>query len=250
VSVSVSGIWEHEHVPSNRVTPQRQALLEDVARRVPYRGTNCVRVAIDGVDGAGKTVFADQLANQLRLVGREVVQVSEDDFHRVRAERYRRGRDSPEGFWLDSYDYESLRARVLDPLGPGGSRRYQPAAHDLASDQLVEPPWRDAAAGSVLILDGLFLHRDELCDSWDLSVFLHTPFAVSIARMAARDGSHPDPEHPSVARYVEGQRLYFAACAPWSRASVVVDNTEPDAPVLLTEARYRIGCDGRLSLRT
>jgi hypothetical protein len=35
------------------------------------------------------------------------------------AVRYRRGRSSPEGFWLDSFNYERLRADVLEPLGPG-----------------------------------------------------------------------------------------------------------------------------------
>jgi len=54
-----------------------------------------------------------------------------------------------------------------------------------------------AEPGTVLVLDGLFLHRDELVGVWDLSVFLQAPFAVSVARMAARDGSNPDPAHLS-----------------------------------------------------
>jgi uridine kinase len=85
----------------------------------------------------------------------------------------------------------------------------------------------------VLVVDGLFLHRDELAGHWDLSVFLTAPFAVTVGRMAARDGSHPDPEHPSVARYVRGQRLYFDACRPWERADVVIDNSDFDRPALI-----------------
>lgn len=81
-------------------------------------------------------------------------------------------------------------------------------------------------------MDGLFLHRDELVGSWDLPVFLPAPFATSVARMAARDGSHPDPSHPTVHRYVEGQRLYFEACRPWARADLVVDATDLDAPTI------------------
>jgi uridine kinase len=147
--------------------------------------------------------------------------------------RHRRGRNSPGGFWLDSYDYPALRRRVLDPLGPGGSRRYQAACLDLVSDQQLDPPVESARPGAVLVVDGLFLHRDELAGAWDLSVFLRVPFAVSVARMAARDGSHPDPAHPSVARYVEGQQLYFDACRPWERADLVVDVTDLDSPSLL-----------------
>jgi uridine kinase len=84
------------------------------------------------------------------------------------------------------------------------------------------------------VLDGLFLHRDELAGYWDFSVFLTAPFAVTAARMAVRDGSHPDPEHPSLARYVQGQRLYFAACRPWERAGLVIDNSAAGAPVIVT----------------
>ena len=85
----------------------------------------------------------------------------------------------------------------------------------------------------MLVVDGLFLHRDELAGLWDLSVFLHVPFAVSVSRMAARDGSHPEPTHPSLVRYVQGQRLYFSACRPWERADLVVDATDLDAPNLI-----------------
>jgi uridine kinase len=162
------------------------------------------------------------------------VHVSADDFHHVRAVRHQRGRDSPEGFWLDSYDYPALIENVLAPFGPGGGRRYRAASHDLHSDEVLDLPWQQAPAGAVLVLDGLFLLRDELAGHWDLSIFLTAPFEVTVARMAARDGSHPDPEHPSVARYVQGQRLYFAACRPWERADLVIDNSDVDRPALVT----------------
>jgi uridine kinase len=42
-------------------------------------------VAIDGVDGFGKSTFVDQLSASLRAVGRAVVRVSVDNFHYPRA---------------------------------------------------------------------------------------------------------------------------------------------------------------------
>lgn len=79
-------------------------------------------------------------------------------------------------------------------------------------------------------MDGIFLQRDELRSCWDLAVFLDVPFEVSVARMAARDGSNPDPTHPSQARYVEGQRIYLRTCDPRERADVVVDNADLGRP--------------------
>jgi uridine kinase len=57
---------------------------------------------------------------------------------------------------------------------------------------------------SVLLIDGIFLHRDELISCWDLSVFLDVSFVISYMRMAARDGSNPDPDAPEHHRYLEG----------------------------------------------
>ena len=115
----------------------RPQLLRLVAGLVPgANGEDCVRVGIDGVDGSGKTVFAGELADALAIIGRPVVRISVDDFHNVSAVRYRRGRSSPEGCWLDSFNYERLRADVLEPLGPGG-RRYRSSAHDLYTDLVL-----------------------------------------------------------------------------------------------------------------
>ena len=133
--------------------PRRSEVLAQVAALVPpATGDSCTRLGVDGVDGSGKTVFAAELAVALREAGREVVQVSLDDFHHVREVRYRRGRTSPEGFWLDSFDYSRFVAEVLEPLGPGGSRRYRPRGHDLTTDEVVDGPLAVAPPGAVLVV--------------------------------------------------------------------------------------------------
>jgi len=232
---------EESHVSTdstNRDEPhlERPRLLNWVADLVPTtNGEDCVRVGIDGVDGSGKTVFAGELADALQIRGRRVVRISVDDFHNVSAVRYRRGRSSPEGFWLDSFNYERLRADVLEPLGPSGSRRYRSSAHDLASELVLNPMYRVAPPGAVLVVDGLFLHREELVGAWDFSVFLDVPFEVTAKRMAMRDGTTPDPHDASMRRYVEAQQLYFRECAPRQRASIVIDNAVLDAPRMVRD---------------
>jgi len=217
----------------------RSQTLAHVAALVPDPSAwgRPVRVAVDGVDGSGKTWFADELGGALRDRGREVVRVSVDGFHRVRAERYVRGATSPEGFYLDSYDYDRFRVDVLDPFAPGGDRRYRDTAHDVATDELLDVAPQVAGDRAVLLVDGIFLHRDELAAAWDFSVYLDVPFEVSVPRMAVRDGGSPDPADERNQRYVGGQRLYHAECDPAGRASVVVDNRDLDAPVLVSQRR-------------
>lgn len=210
---------------------RRRQVLDAVADGVvALAGFGIVRVAVDGVDGAGKTVFADELADVLRRRGIEVVRASVDDFHHPPGVRYRQGRDSPHGFFEDSYDYAALRRLLLDPLGPGGDRRFVRAIHDVRTERPVDAPLETAPERGVLVVDGIFLHRPELADRWDHSVFLHVPFETSIPRGAQRGDGDPDPASAANRRYVEGQRLYLARCRPRERASVVVDNTDLDRP--------------------
>ncbi len=219
------------------ITARRQRVLDEVADAIVALPAGAVRrVAVDGVDGAGKTVFADELGGVLRRRRVPVVRASVDGFHAPREVRYRRGRDSPEGFYRDSYDYAALRRELLDPLAPGGDRRFRRAVHDVATDRAVAAPLEQAPADAVLVLDGIFLHRLEVRGCWDLSVWLAVELAESVRRCAERDGTPPDPEAGSNRRYVEGQRRYVAESSPAAHATVVVDNTEFAAPRILRRA--------------
>jgi uridine kinase len=189
-------------------------------------------VAVDGVDGAGKTRFADDLAAALLARGAATFRTSVDDFHHPADVRYRRGRTSPEGFYLDSYDLAAFRRLLLEPLRAGGDRRVVRAVYDVARERPVAPALEIVDEQAIVIVDGIFLHRPDLVDAWDLSIFLDVPFEVSVARCAARDGTDPDPAAASNRRYVEGQRRYLAACDPVARASLVIDNTDLAAPCI------------------
>jgi uridine kinase len=221
---------------------QRQNLLNRVADLILENPDDKVtRVAIDGVDGAGKTTFADEIAPLLLKRGKTVIRATVDGFHNRRSVRYRRGRDSPEGFFRDSYDYASLRDGLLDPLSPGGSGRYRTAFFDHATDSFVSCNEEVAQPGACLIFDGIFLHRPELRAYWDFSIFLDVKFDVSIQRCAQRGpgmGS-PDPEAPKNRRYVEGQKLYIRECQPEKHATLVIDNNDLAFPCIVAFTKVR-----------
>lgn len=184
-----------------------------------------VLVAIDGVDGSGKTTFAELLSLAYAQRGRPAQVVHLDDFLNPRAVRYRRGRGSPEGYFLDTYDLTAFTTKVLEPLQPGGSRAVTLRAFDHRADRRLDDPPVVVPPQAVVIVEGMFLHRDELHSRWDLSAFLDVPFSISVRRMAERDGSNPDAEHPSLRRYVQGQRIYLTQCTPAERATQVIDNS-------------------------
>lgn len=141
-------------------------VVAEVARRLldePFDGI--LRVAVDGV---GKTTFADRLSHALTSLGRVTVRASVDGFHNPREHRYRLGKHSPEGFYRDSYDYAKIRSLLLEPLSPSGSRAYRAAIFDHHVDQPVDLPPRTAPEDAILIVDGIFLQREELRRIGDL----------------------------------------------------------------------------------
>ena len=139
----------------------RAGILRHVAGLIPEgNGEDCILVGIDGPNASGKTSFADELAAHLcKESTRPVLRISIDDFHHPREIRYKRGRTSSEGYWLDNFDYGRFRADVVAPLSVGGSRSYRARSHDLSSDAVLnEEPFRTASPQSIVIIDGVFVH--------------------------------------------------------------------------------------------
>lgn len=207
-----------------------EVLAERIAR---VNRLHPVRVAIDGVDGVGKTTLADQLVDPVRRHGLAVIRASLDGFHNPRNVRYRLGRNSPEGYFQDSFNYAALTTVLLRPLGPGGSRRYRRGVFNYRTDSEVATPFETAALATVLLFDGVFLLRPELLSYWDLSIFLDAPFEVTIPRAAHRDDSSPDVTAIENRRYVEGQKLYLQKCEPRRVATIVINNENLASPEIL-----------------
>lgn len=194
-------------------------------------GKGRVIVAVDGIEGSGTTAFADGLAETFREAGYDTFRASINDFHHARERRRRLGEDSPKGFYEDSYDYRTFRRVLIDPFKMGGSAGFQLAAFDLRRDDTRESRWLTSGKDAVLIVDGVFLNREELRGIWNYSIYLETPWSTAFERLAAQFGVDPDPDAPSNARYRQGQELYLAEAFPRGVADAVVDNTNADEPL-------------------
>jgi uridine kinase len=199
------------------------------------------RVAVDGPPAAGKTTLSDEFAVVLRAQGREVIRASIDDFLLPRSQRYRRGEYSAEACYHDSFDFEALHRVLLDPLGPGGDRRFQQAVYDRSTDTALSQPVTTAPADAVLLFDGVFLMRPELIDRWDLRILVSAPFEETLDRARTRDrelyGSTTEVERRFRNRYIPAQQLYFATVRPTDHADIIMYNDEPQQPAWVARPR-------------
>ncbi len=218
-----------------------RALNQLADRTVATNPKGYTRVAIDGIDAAGKTRLVGELAPLIEARGRPVVRASIDDFLRPTTERYRQGRYSPRGYYEDSFDLAAIRRKVLDAPGPGGDAHtvgLASASGDRTERRLAPTTQKKAVGDSgVLLFDGVFLMQPELDGCWDFRVFVRVSFATSLRRALARDipalGDESEVRLLYETRYHPGQCLYLDEVRPEDRAEAVLVNDDPARPELL-----------------
>ena len=222
---------------ANQPAAQRAIVLNQLAdilaKIIP---PHPLRVAIDGVDAAGKTTLADELAPLLQSRGRPLIRSSIDYFHNPRAIRYQRGRGSPEGYFHDSFNYAAVKTLLLEPLGETGTRQYRSGCFDHEQDQPAEYPIQNAAENAILLFDGVFLLRPELLDFWDFKIFVGINFETMVERAVQRHkaqyGTDPDVRERNATRYIPGQQLYLESCQPKMNADLIFNNRNFSAPTI------------------
>jgi len=207
-----------------------ETLVENI---LAIRNDRPLLVAIDGIDAAGKTTLAKELADKLRASGPPVIESSIDGFHNPRAIRYKRGSESPEGYYRDSFNTAALKILLLDPLKTG-DLRYKPKAFDYTIDRGIISTFMEADSGSILIFDGVFTHQPALREYWDYSIYLHINEEESIRRGVSRNpGDEKEARRRYMVRYIAGQRLYNSEAEPKKHADIVIDNNDPENPAIL-----------------
>ncbi len=201
------------------MTPE--ALLDAlVALLAPDPRPPVLRVGIDGAVAADPAALADRLLGPLRAAGRAAVRVSTADFLRPAALRLEHGREDPDSFFSDWFDFGALRREVLAPLGPGGDRRYLPALWDPVLDRSPRCSRETAPPSAIALVDGQFLLGAGL--PFDVTVHVH----LSDAALRRRTASTAHWTLPAYARYDKEVQ-------PLAAADVVIRWDDPRHPALV-----------------
>jgi uridine kinase len=197
------------------------------------------RVGIDGRSASGKSTLASALTRRIAETGRPCVSASIDDFHPPGyARRAAEGAfaDASE-FFREGYDFESFRRLVLDPAGPGGSRRCRLRLWDARADEAFPVEWVEIPDDAVLVAEAAFLFLPVLADAWDLSIWLDIDAPTMFKRVIDRDvawvGSTDEVRKRYERSWAPRHELYEREAKPIERADIVIDNRDPERPRLI-----------------
>lgn len=165
-------------------------------------------VCIDGFGGSGKSTLTDLIRH-----APEVSAVVEgDDFY------------GPEGpGWTDSspqegyerfFDHERLAREVLRPLRRAEHTHYQ--RYDWQSNALGD--WIELRPAGVVVVEGVYMLRPQLCEFWDLSVFVDTPWPIRLERQVSRGENSED----DIRLWTDAEKHYERTFDPSARADLVL----------------------------
>lgn len=185
-------------------------------------------VTVDGIDGSGKSTFADRLAAGLATDGPTPCVMRIDDF--------RRALDWDSGdqslLYYDRYfDLPAVTAAAV-AFAEGSEVLTLPSFDGIAG---VAGPARKVTAGPAapLVVEGVFVRRVKWPEP-TRHVYLEVPFDVGQARVRGRDiarGRDPgEVDRRWRLRYRPAQERYFLECRPDEAADVVLENSRPESP--------------------
>ena len=178
-------------------------------------------IGINGIDGAGKTTFAEAFVTYLKNKNLPTQLIQLDDFHNPKAIRYD-GNDQPDNYYHKSFNINLVIEKLLTPIQDKHVVSLKLKTLDWRTDKYDTERKYNIKPNTIVIFEGVFLFRKELAPYIDLKVFLDIPFKESKQRAIVRD---PDADLKKYdVKYLPAQAKYLKEYPPAKVADIVIDN--------------------------
>ena len=190
-------------------------------------------VAVDGIDGSGKSTFAGRLFTTLAAAGHHPVLLRVDDFRRIIDWS---SADEATLYYESYFDLEALGA-VVQAFAAQAMTLELPGFDGISGQPLPlrQLPLQPEA---ILVIEGVFIRRIPFGSTPVSHIYLSAPGPVARQQLTARDVARgrrrDDIERRLDRRYLPGQARYHQECDPRGRADLVVDNSDYAVPLLLS----------------
>jgi len=212
-----------------------EILLEQILL-IKKNKTKPIRIAINGIEGSGKTIFAECFTTYLVSHNFEAIHISIDGFHNATERRYRQGKESANGYYEDSYDEDAFVRNVL-LASQADSPTYVRATHDLETDTYLDTTPIGISNDAILITDGAYLLKPVYRSLWDLKIYLKVDSDIARDRGAKRDavllGGYDRASDKYQKRYHAASKIYIAQNDPEKIADIVIDNNNYNNPLVI-----------------
>ncbi len=188
-----------------------------------HNGT-ALLIGMDGMGGAGKSTISEKLYKELKRSGYPVTLFHIDHFIHPRAVRYNDNYSPWECYYDLQWRYEYLLNEILLPLKNGSNINKDIELYDLEQDNYRSVHF-EIPAGSIVIVEGIFLQRKELKGIFDFTIYVDIPENVRLERVLKRDGYIGNDDairEKYETRYFPAERYYISEYSPAEKADLVI----------------------------
>jgi phosphoglycolate phosphatase-like HAD superfamily hydrolase/uridine kinase len=194
-------------------------------------------IGINGIDLSGKTEFTKKLEFYFQARQVRVSVIHLDDFHHPRALR-NSSPDPLDNYWNRNFDIDLLIRKLLQPLRTDGMVKEDLTLLDVLTDCYTEQRHFEIYNNDVVILEGIFLFREELTPYLDYKIFIDISMQESRRRAFQRDvplyGEGIIQRYEN--KYWPAQARYLREYRPQISANLVIDNNDHYCPKIIRQS--------------
>ena len=181
-------------------------------------------VGIDGLGGSGKTTVADSLKLKLQSRGYDTYILHIDDFIHPKHVRYNESKEEWYCYYNIQWRYDYLVKEILLHIKNNDQIDKLIEIYDKENDNYILETI-GISAGSILLLEGIFIQREELRKYLDFTIYIDTPKQVRLKRVLERDlyiGEVEDINNKYKGRYFPAEEKYISEYCPIENANFVL----------------------------
>ncbi|MEL3971892.1 kinase [Rossellomorea oryzaecorticis] len=179
-------------------------------------------VGIDGLGGAGKTTFAQNLRDELNLAGCQATILHMDDCIVERHKRYGTGNEEWYEYYFLQWNIGFLQKELFQKLQQNCDSLIFPF-YDHHSDTIRAKPIHLIHI-TIILMEGVFLQRKEWQGFFDFMIFIECPHEMRAERVLGRDvylGDYQARLDKYIRRYWLAEEFYIQHVNPVGNADYV-----------------------------
>lgn len=173
-------------------------------------------VGIDGLSRSGKTTLVKSLGNVLKEKNIPYQILHIDDFIVERTKRYNTGHDEWYEYYSLQWDVQWLKENLFEKLPWSEALLLPFYEHEKDRQVFKEVGLKDAA---VVIVEGVFLLREEWRHFFDYTAFLDCPREVRFSR---ENSDTQQNLRKFEQRYWKAEDFYFETVSPLDKANLII----------------------------
>ncbi|WP_188386108.1 kinase [Ornithinibacillus halotolerans] len=181
-------------------------------------------VGIDGLGGAGKTTIIKKLSEELEDKGYHVITIHIDDHIVESSKRYNTGNEEWYEYYYLQWDINLLQLELFQALYDGKkliNLPYYNKSTDTVSIKQI-----NITPTSIIIIEGIFIQRQEWRTYFDFVIFIDCPYKVRTERVLNRDlyiGDYQSRLNKYQRRYWIAEEHYMKTENPLEKADVIYE---------------------------